>query len=375
MRIERIRIGYVIDQLCYGGAEGQLYELVRGVDRQRFQCFVYCLSEGVFPYGEMIKASGVELRILQRHGHFDIARLLELAALLRRDRIDIVHSFLFLANGYTWAARRLAGVPHLMTSARNCKEVGLLRGRVNRLAFRASDAIVCNGEVVRSFAVQHYRAPSTKIVVIPNGVDLERFSASPESMHRHVVRRSAAERLVLTIGRLVPQKDLDLFLEAAALLARATTGVRFLVAGEGPCQRTLERSVSRHGLDGRVSFLGARGDVPALLYTANVFWLTSAWEGLPNVLLEAMACAKPVVTRDVGSCREIVNHGVNGYLVSGRNAGAFAENTLDLFTNPVKAREMGRAGRRLVEEKFSIPIMIQGTEKLYEAVLQGMIRA
>ncbi|MFQ5902991.1 MAG: glycosyltransferase [Candidatus Binatia bacterium] len=369
MSAKRTRIGYVIGQLSHGGAERQLYELIRGMDSNRFQCFVYCLSERIFPYGDKIRESGATLHILKRQCHFDITRILKLAYLLRKDRIDVLHSFLFLANGYAWPAQLFADVPHLVTSARNCKEIGLLRGRINRLAFQMSDAIICNGEAVRSFIVRHYHAPSESSVVIYNGLDLDRFSISLFPIGGKVASRNPDDKLVITVGRLVPQKDLDLFLEAAALLTHKEARVQFLIVGDGPCRKTLERYASRNGLDGKVSFLGERADVPELVQSADVFWLTSAWEGLPNVLLEAMACAKPIVTRDVGACREAVRHGVNGYLIPSRDAERFAQHTLDLLKNPARVQEMGQAGRRLVEEKFCIGKMVREIEKLYCSLL------
>ena len=374
MRSERTRIGYVIDQLLYGGGEGQLCELVRGLDSQRFQCFVYCLSDAVSPYEERLRSAGAELRFIKRHGHFDIVRLLNLARLLRQDRIDLVHAFLFLANAYTWLARWFAGVPYLVTSARNCKEIGALRRWINQLAFRGSDAIICNGEAVRAFAVQHFRAPDAKITVIANGVDLARFEVDSVPSCDAVSRSTSTDRIILTIGRLVPQKDLDLFIEAASLLTHATTGVCFVIVGDGPCRERLERHAAERHLEDKISFLGARGDIPALLHEADIFWLTSAWEGMPNVLLEAMACAKPIVARDVGACREVVTHGVNGYLVSSRDARQIADYTLELLTNPARAQEMGQAGLRRVEENLSIAAMIQATEKLYGSLLKSRCR-
>jgi glycosyltransferase involved in cell wall biosynthesis len=118
--------------------------------------------------------------------------------------------------------------------------------------------------------------------VIYNGVDLD-FSTVSLGLQSH---RRSGQSLVITVGRLVSAKDLDLFLEAAARLAHEQAEVRFWIVGDGPCRDQLERSASRNGLKGRVSFLGERADVPRLLQAADVFWLTSAWEGLPNVLLE-----------------------------------------------------------------------------------------
>jgi len=112
-----------------------------------------------------------------------------------------------------------------------------------------------------------------------------------------------------------------------------------------------------------------RDDVPQLLTNADVFWLTSKWEGLPNVVLEAMACGKPVIARDVGACRELINNNENGFFVSGRDAKKFAHYTLGLLTKPAHARRMGLAGRRLVKEKFSAVRMSEATEALYRSLL------
>jgi glycosyltransferase involved in cell wall biosynthesis len=365
-----VRIGFVISHLSHGGAQRQIYELVRRISPEHFQCFVYSLSEMISPYGAMITETGAELRVIKRDGHFEVDRIFKLAALLRKDRVDILHSFLFVANGYACPARLLAGVPRLVTSARNCKDVGLLRGWVNRLAFLLSDAIACNGDAVRSYVAQKYHAPLDRSVVIYNGLDLARFEPFLNTIEEAPSRCTETKRpTVMTIARLVPQKDLPLFLEAAALLAREATAARFVIVGDGPCRADLVRYASNNGLDGNISFLGEREDVPQLLATADVFWLTSEWEGLPNVLLEAMACGKPVVARDVGACRELINHSQTGFLVAGRDAKQFSEYTLGLLTDPRRAREMGLAGRRLVEDKFSVARMSEATETLYRSLL------
>jgi glycosyltransferase involved in cell wall biosynthesis len=365
---KRRRIGYVIGQLTQGGTERQLYELVRAVDRKSFETFVYCLSEKTAPFGDLISKTGAKLRVLRRRCHLDVARMRELASLLRRDRIDIVHSLLFEANAYAWPACFLAGVPHLVTSVRSCNsELDVLRRWVNRLAFRSSDAVICNGEVVRSFLARYFSVPRQKSIVIHNGIDLDQFqksSAAPTTNGDP----NCDHRVVITVARLVPEKDVNLFIEAAELLSDEYPNVRFVIVGDGPCRSELMRCVSESGLDEKISFFGERDDVPQLLANADVFWLTSKWEGLPNVVLEAMACGKPVVARDVGACRELIKHGETGFLVSARDARQFKEYTLNLFRDPCRRMDMGTAARKLVEDSFSVARMSEATEALYRSL-------
>ncbi len=361
-----IRIGLVIGQLTRGGAERQLYELVRGIDRDRFRCVVYCLSEDTDPFGPMLATAGVTVKTLSRAGGLDLGRVLTLARFARGDRLDILHSFLVHASGYAWPARRLARVPRLITSARNCQSAGGVRDWVIGQAFRGSDAIVCNGEAVRAFVARQYGASGPRCRVIYNGVDLARFRARKSASRP---REDGAGPTIITVGRLVAQKDVPLFLQAADLLRRRHPTARFLVVGDGPLRRDLQSEAAALGLGSAVAFLGERADIPDLLGTADVFWLTSAWEGLPNVLLEALASAVPVVTRDVGAAREIVRHGQTGYIVPARDPGAFAAHTGAILASPETGRAMGLAGRRVVEETFSLAAMVRATERLYEEVL------
>ena len=178
---ERIRAAFVISHLSHGGAQRQICELVRRIDPHRYECFIYSLSERNVPYADMIRELGATIRVVKRQGHFDVSRIVKLALLLRKDRIDILHSFLFVANGYAWPARVLARVPCLVSSARNCKEIGFLRGWVNSVAFLMSDAIACNGDTVRSYVVKQYHAPRDRSVVIYNGLDLARFETAPRA--------------------------------------------------------------------------------------------------------------------------------------------------------------------------------------------------
>lgn len=298
-----MRVGLIIGQLSVGGAEGQLRELVRRLDRGRFEPRVYCLAGTAGDLRAEIEAEGVPVRVV---GSVGLPRARRLAAALREDRVDLVHSWLFVANTYAAAARLLGARAPLVTSARNCKSQGPGHDLGNIAAFRMSRAIVANSEAVREYIVSRYRAPAPRVRVVRNGVDAERF--------RPAARRDGGTLTVVGVARMVEQKNPWLFARAAAAIAGGLPNVRFVLAGQGPLRAAIEAWVRGEGLADRIALPGERRDVERLLCDADVFWLTSSWEGSPNVVLEAMASGLPVVATDVGGTRELLRDGSEGFL-------------------------------------------------------------
>ena len=354
---EPVRIGLVIGQLTTGGAEGQLWLLCRALDRACFHLTVYCLSEQTAPYGEQIAASGIPVRVVSGGR---LARVQALRSWLAVDRIHVVHAWLFIANSFAWLANygtRRA----LVTSARNCKQQGRVLDFVNRRAFHASTAIVVNSETVGTYIAKHYAAPRERLRVVYNGVDTQRFHP--------LVPASATASLgpIVTVGRLVPQKNHALFLRAAQRLAGEIPGVRFVIVGDGPLRASLAAQALRLGISDRVDFAGERSDVSELLRGASVFWLTSRWEGLPNVVLEALASGVPVVATDVGGTRELVRAGVEGFVVASEDHDAFVRHSRALL-NDGALRQRFREAARARAEEFSVGQMVGAFARLYEAV-------
>lgn len=310
-----VRIGLVIGQLTRGGAEGQLAQLAVRLDRLRFDPRVYVLSHAREPWGSWLDQHHIPCSTIAGPAP---QRLWRLAHAISRDRVDLVHSWLYVANPLAAFAARVNGVP-LITAARNCKVHGRASQVANAWAFRMSRRIVANSRDVAEFIVRHYGAPRERIHVVPNGIDTEKFRPSPA--------RSLERPLIVTAGRLVAQKNHPLFLQAAQELRARLPQVRFAIAGEGPLRAELESLAGSLGLKEAVEFLGERGDLEQVFCRAHVFWLTSKWEGMPNVLLEAMACGLPVVATDVGGCREIIGESPGGVVVSTNSVAGFVENT------------------------------------------------
>lgn len=353
----RIRLGLVIGQLTTGGAERQLLELVRHLDA-RFEPHVYALSRRATDVRTALEAAGVPVREIVGRGWVRVRRL---RAALRADSIDVAHSWLFIANAYVAAASLPRAPWVVITSARNCKVQGRASQLANAIAFRMSRRVVVNSRDVEDYIVAHYAAPRDRIRVVANGVDVERFhpaSHPPEVPH------------IVTVGRLVQQKNHALFLRAAAELAKRVPAARFTIVGAGPLRADLERLAATLGIAERVTFAGERGDVDAIVRGASIFWLTSRWEGMPNVVLEALASGVPVVATGVSGVRELIEPGVQGAIVALDDCDGFVAHTQEWLRDPERLSRM-RAAARARAMQFSPERMSATLAGVYDEILCG----
>jgi glycosyltransferase involved in cell wall biosynthesis len=354
------RVGLVIGQLTVGGAEGQLAHVVQGL-RGRFEPFVFSLGDAAGAlHGDLVRR-GATVDAIAGHG---IKRARNLTRALREKRIDLVHSWLFIANGYALAARLLGVNAPLVTSARNCKVQGRASQIANAAAFRASKAIVVNSAEVGAYIREHYWAPADRIRLVQNGIDTERFHPLPET------GVAGEPGPIVSIGRLVPQKNHELFLRAAAELAREFPRQRFIIVGDGPLRADLERQATELKIADRVTFTGERRDVDVLLRDASLFWLTSRWEGMPNVVLEALSSGVPAIATDISGTRELIGDGREGFIVASGDASAFVARSRELLADAPKMAAFRLSARARAHE-FSIPRMIESLCAVYDEALAG----
>jgi len=360
------RVAYVIGELGKGGAEYQLYELLRHLDRRRFTPRVFVLAPGGW-WVEPIRDLGVPVEEIPRRGPADVRRLARLRVALRRFAPHVVHTILWSGNSYGRLAALGLGIPVVIAAERVVPAYRAWQVMVERALDRVTDAYLVNCEAIAVWQVERKRLPREKIEVIPNGIDLGRLP--PFSLDRRGARSAAGlqrdRRLVAGIGRLDAQKDFPTFLRAAAIIAADFPDVDFLVVGEGEEQAALEALARRLGLGARVVFTGLRHDVPRLLAAVDVLALTSLYEGFPNVLLEAMATGAVAVATDVGGCRELVTSGETGVLVPPRAPAAVAAAVGRVLRDPALARRLATAARQRVEAAFSVDVMARRTMDAY----------
>jgi len=374
-----------LPNFLFGGTERQFVHLIRGLDRERFALTVACFQrQGAFLADVAREEVPVREYPIQRlYGYRTWRRQLGLAHDLRRDGVDIVHAHGFYANGFAVPAGRLARTPVVLASIRDTREnMSPGRKRFDTAMCRLADGVVVNAEATRRLLVAE-GFDAAKVTVVYNGVDLAAFDRVERATGlRQELGLDTGAPLVGVLGRLAPHKGVEYFLDAAAALAASHPTVRFLVIGDSvdpdgrrsAYREQLERRAADLGLARRVVFTGFRSDAPAVARELTVSVLTSFVEGLSNVLLESMAAEVPVVATSVSGNPEIVHDGETGLLVPPGDAPALAAAVDRILRDPDLGRRLARAGRRQVEQRFSLGRLLRDTEDLYLRALASARR-
>lgn len=363
-----VRTLFAIDELDLGGTEQQILELVRRLDRRRYAPLVVCFRPG--RVSREIEDAGVPVTALRKRATVDPGLVLRLRNLMRRQRIELVQTYLIGANTWARMAAVLAGVPVIVSSERNVDMwENAYKPAVARFLDRWTRATVANSEAVKAYLVRK-GLPAGKVRVIYNGVDLARFDllATPETTKQDL-GIPPHHAMVLLLTRLEPPKAPEVFLKAASRLAPHWPAVSFVVVGGGSLEQPLAHQARALGLEGRVVFTGPRRDVARILAACDVSVLCSLKEGMSNTVMESMAVGKPVVATPVGGNPELIEDGQSGYLIPVNDDAAVARRLEDLLGDPALAKTMGMRARTRIAELCSVDAMVRSTERLYDELL------
>ncbi len=356
-----IRVVHLVSTLGIGGQEMVILSLVRHMDRSRFTPVVFALSESG-PLAERIAMLDVEVEIIGRPGMGRWEKIRRLNTRLRAQRVDVLHTHNPSPHQYGALASLLGGVPGLIHTKHGRNVLLTRTGEwAEAVAGRLSDLIVPVSGDAADVARQVERVPDRKLRVIRNGIAI---NGAPVA----VVLPDGRPPRAIHVARLNHIKDQTTLLRATRIVADRIPGFTLDIVGDGEMREPLHALARDLRLDQVVHFHGMRDDIPQLLARADLFVLPSLSEGVAITLLEAMAAGLPVVASNVGGNREVVVPGETGLLCPAGDPEALAEVMLEAFSDPVRAREWGRAGRERAIAEFNITRTVAAYEAAYTEI-------
>lgn len=380
----KINIMFLNHVAGVGGAEKGMLDIIRNVDRRRFEFVAVVPAKG--DLSAALEAEGVRvftqpfLMFRKTPNPFvlagyclSVARLVPaLARLAHENRVDIIHSNSIKAHIYGGKAARRCGLPSIM-HARDLVSLGFLGGMLCRSATK----IACISASVRKH-MAGYCGDAGKVMTVVNGIDTDFFSPKPaDGGLRRALNVPGGSILVANIGQLVPWKNQDVFIRAAAQIKKAVPEAFFLVVGDarfgGDTLRKaeLENLAKEQGLDSYMAFVGQRSDVREILAETDVLVHAAVREPFGRAVAEAMAMERAVVAVNACGPAELIRNGMDGVLVDGAAPEAIAAAAIELCRNADKRLSLGKAARKRIIESFNVRQMAGEMERLYAEVVNG----
>lgn len=359
-----IRVLHTESSLGWGGQEKRILREILGLSPQEFRPQLICRPGSRI--GAEAKAAGAEVGFLPMRGNFDPLAAARLAGIYRREKIDIVHTH---SSADSWIASAAAKI--LLRRPVVVRTRHLSCSFNNRLIYSfMADRVVTVGDSTRRYMVSEKGIPEGRVLTIPTGVDLTVFD--PERNRENLRAELGIPPDTLVFGSVAVFRRLKghrYLLEATPGILKRFPGARLLLAGEGPQEKNLQRTIDELKIREAILLPGFRKDVVRVLNTLDVFVFPSLEEALGTAVIEALAMGKPVVASRVGGIPEIIADGENGLLVDPEDPQALAEKVSLLLGNAPLRRALAARGRRTVSERYDNRQMVRGLEDLYRTLL------
>ena len=371
--MKKCRILFIVNGLAVGGGELKLLELVSELKKSyddRYHIIVCSVGQGG-PLESAFRDLGVKTVVFQKTGKYDITQIWKLIRLMKEEKIHIVHTTLFYADVLGALASAFSGIKSVVSWEAVTQPYGLKHLFAYRLASKYFALSVAVSHAIQRKVIDERQIPLHKTTTIQYGVDLKKFHTGVSTNLRKELGLGGKSIIVGTVARLTEQKGHRYLIPAIPSVIRAVPNAHFVFIGDGPLRKELETLVGQFKIKSSVTFLGYRSDVPALLNGMDIFMLPSLFEGLPNVVLEAMASGKPVIATAVDGTPEAVMDGETGLLVPPKDTEALSQALKFLLKKPDLIRKMGRAGRRRVETHFTLDHEVHQFVRLFGQLMQS----
>ncbi len=381
--MEPIRLMMVITRLELGGAQQVALNILRHLPRHRYKLYLVAGRGGLLDE-EARSLEQVEVHLWPGFKHSirplqDILTMFRLAALMRRRKISIVHTHSSKAGLLGRMAAWLAQVPIVLHTVHGWPfhkyQFRLRQGfyiLIERIAAHLTTRLIAVSEATRDQGLKNQIGSEEQYTVVLPGSDLRAFAPAGEAVRRSVRESRGWPRDALLVGMvacLKPQKAPEDFVRAAAYVIKREPRARFLLVGDGPRKKFVEREIVCLELQDKLVLTGWYRDVPGLMGALDIFVLSSLWEGLPCVFAQAQACGLPVVATEVAGAREAIEPGKTGILVPPRNPQAMGREIVNILKSELIRRNMGTAALNSTR-KFGMDIMLNRHDELYRDCLK-----
>lgn len=358
-----MKILHIDTEKTWRGGEQQLLYLVKGLKERGHTSVVVCQPES--PLEDAVKKGGVEAIPVRMRGEFDLPAAWQIGRLLRKGNYyDILHTHTSHAHSIGLLSRFFGKVKAMAVSRRVDFPI---KSRFKYNAFNVHYIAV--SEAIKRVMMDG-GVPEKKIDVVRSCIDLGRLDNAAIADVRTELGINKDAVVIGNIAHMADHKGQIYLLRAANIVKEKYPDVRFVIVGDGDLRGELEAEARRFGLDGAVIFTGFRKDVAGFLASFDIFAFPSHLEGLGTSLLDAMVMRKPIVSTTAGGIPEVVQDGVNGILVPPKDPDALARAMIQLIEDPELRNNYGNAGRRIIEERFTVDRVVEGTLEVYKRILE-----
>ncbi len=372
LRPEKTRVLVLIKGLGLGGAEKLLAASVPHWDREQFDYEIGYLLPWKDALVSEFENRGIKVTCFNAKATVDLAACRRIGKFIQKGQFDIVHSHLPITGLVGRIVSRWHGVKGIVyTEHGSWTRLNKITRWATDLTLKMNDlTIAVSEDVAQSIPVRHRE----RVQTILNGIDCRSFNSTGNE--RQQIRKelgiSENDFVIGKIANFLPVKQHETLIRAFAKFQRISPDSKLLLVGQYRGREDYIRQVAQEqGVTENVIITGPRTDIPRILHSLDIFAMSSRSEGLPVSLLEAMACALPVVCTKVGGIPAVVTDGIEGFLVPAGDADAMATKFDQLYLDRHLLKQMGEAGRRLVNEKYDIGLMVKKVEREYSNILQN----
>ena len=351
-----------------GGSERRTVYLLKYINRNIFEP-ILCLKE---KRGEYLKDIPQSTKLCTIKSHYKLLTLLKMYKVILKEKPDIIFGFnvwgmntiALMALKLIFHKRKVKLIIGVGTNPSYFKPL-----RIIRFTCSFADLIAANSYGIRNYLISSWKIPKEKIRVIHNGVDIKNIDKLSFEKINHIWIKNNYN-VIVSVGRLSEPKGYPYLIEALTIVNKKIP-VYLIIIGQGEEEEKLKKLAKKIEIENKVDFIGFKQNPYKYIAKADLFVLSSLWEGFPNVLLEAMACRTPVVSTDAPyGPSEIIEDGLNGYLVPVADSTRLAEKILYVFDNLDKQENVIREAREKIEKKFSVNKMIKNYEKLFYSIYE-----